>query len=86
MVSPDGAQASIRIVQDARMYTALLAPGDTVVHELAPRRRAWVQVARGAVTLNGNGLAAGDGAAIEGEPTIALAGVEDAEVLLFDLP
>jgi redox-sensitive bicupin YhaK (pirin superfamily) len=86
VVSPDGAQASIRIVQDARMYTGLLAPADTVVHELAPRRRAWVQVARGTVALNGNVLAAGDGAAIEGEPTITLAGVEDAEVLLFDLP
>jgi redox-sensitive bicupin YhaK (pirin superfamily) len=86
VVSPDGAEESIRIVQDARMYAGLLAPGDSAVHELAPRRRAWVQVARGAVTLNGIALAAGDGAAIEDEPAITLRGVEDAEVLLFDLP
>jgi redox-sensitive bicupin YhaK (pirin superfamily) len=45
-----------------------------------------VQVARGAVTLNGIALAAGDGAAIEDEAAINLAAVEDAEVLLFDLP
>jgi redox-sensitive bicupin YhaK (pirin superfamily) len=86
VVSPDGAEESIRIVQDARMYAGLLAPGDAAVHQLAPRRRAWVQVARGAVTLNGIALAAGDGAAIEDEPAINLAAVEDAEVLLFDLP
>jgi redox-sensitive bicupin YhaK (pirin superfamily) len=86
VVSPDGAEESIRIVQDARMYASLLAPGETVSHALATKRRAWVQVARGAVTLNGTHLAAGDGAAIEGEPSITLAGVEDAEVLVFDLP
>jgi redox-sensitive bicupin YhaK (pirin superfamily) len=86
VVSPDGAEESIRIVQDARMYAGLLAPGDAAVHQLAPRRRAWVQVARGAVALNGIALAAGDGAAIEDEAAINLAAVEDAEVLLFDLP
>jgi redox-sensitive bicupin YhaK (pirin superfamily) len=86
VVSPDGAEGSIRIVQDARMYAGLLAPGESVAHELAPRRRAWVQVARGAVALNGSRLASGDGAAIEGEPRVELVGVEDAEVLLFDLP
>ena len=86
VVSPDGADGSIRIVQDARMYASLLAPGETVSHDLAPQRRAWVQVARGRLMLNGAALAAGDGAAVEGEPRLELAGVEDAEVLLFDLP
>jgi redox-sensitive bicupin YhaK (pirin superfamily) len=86
VVSPDGAEGSIRIVQDARMYATLLAAGESVVHDIAPKRRAWVQVARGAITLNGSVLAAGDGAAVEGEPRLRLVGVEDAEALLFDLP
>jgi hypothetical protein len=86
VVSPDGAEGSIRIVQDARMYAGLLVPGETVAHELAPKRRAWVQVARGRLTLNGTALAAGDGAAVEGESRLELSAIEDAEVLLFDLP
>jgi hypothetical protein len=86
VASPDGAEGSIRMVQDARMYAGLLAPGDNVVHTLAPGRRGWVQVARGRVTLNGSALAAGDGAAATDESTLILVGVEDAEVLLFDLP
>lgn len=86
VVSPDGAEGSIRLVQDARMYATLLAAGESVAHDLAPKRRAWVQVARGALTVNGIRLAAGDGAAIEGESRLELAAAEDAEVLLFDLP
>jgi len=56
-----------------------------VKHELKPERHAYVQVARGSVTLNGNKLEAGDGAAISAEKSLELAGVKDAEVLLFDL-
>jgi redox-sensitive bicupin YhaK (pirin superfamily) len=52
---------------------------------LQPERHAYVQVARGSVTLNGDKLAAGDGAAISQEKALELTGVEDAEVLLFDL-
>ena len=86
VVSPDGAEGSIRIVQDARMYATLLSAGESVAHDLAPRRRAWVQVARGAIALNGTRLSAGDGAAVEGEARLQLVGVDDAEALLFDLP
>jgi len=86
VVSPDGAEGSIRLVQDARMYATLLAAGEPVAHDLAPKRRAWVQVARGVLTVNGTRLSAGDGAAVEGESRLELAAVEDAEVLLFDLP
>jgi redox-sensitive bicupin YhaK (pirin superfamily) len=86
VASPDGAEGSIRLVQDARMYAGLLAPGDTVTHAIGAGRRAWVQVARGVVSLNGARLAAGDGAAIEGEPRLDVSGIDDAEVLLFDLP
>jgi redox-sensitive bicupin YhaK (pirin superfamily) len=86
VVSPDGADGSISIVQDARMYASLLAPGEEVRHELGAGRRAWVQVARGRVLLDGTPLAAGDGAAVQDQDTFAITAVEDAEVLLFDLP
>jgi hypothetical protein len=57
-----------------------------VRHELQPQRHAYVQVARGSVTLNGKSLEEGDGAAISAEKSLELKGVKDAEVLLFDLP
>ena len=53
---------------------------------LAPGRHAWIQVARGAVRINGTTLQAGDGAGIENEPSLQLASDGPAEVLLFDLP
>lgn len=86
LVSPDGAGGSLTIHQDARIFGALLAEGERVAHELAPGRGAWVQVARGAVELGGQLLAAGDGAAVEGEREFVLRGVEpSSELLLFDL-
>jgi redox-sensitive bicupin YhaK (pirin superfamily) len=56
-----------------------------VNHQLALNRHAWIQVARGAVMLNGENLDQGDGAAISGEPALAIEGRESAEILLFDL-
>jgi redox-sensitive bicupin YhaK (pirin superfamily) len=67
------------------LYATVLGPGESVKHELKPERHAYVQVARGSVTLNGKALAAGDGAAISREPALELVGVNDSEVLLFDL-
>ena len=63
----------------------MLGPGDSVKHELKPDRHAYVQVARGSVTLNGKPLEKGDGAAVSHEKTLELTGVQDAEVLVFDL-
>ncbi len=85
VASPDGRDGSVTIHQDNALYVALLGPGESVRHELAPNRHAWLQVARGRVTLNGTELAAGDGAAISQEKFVELRGVQDAEVLLFDL-
>lgn len=75
------------INQDARMYASVLAPGVTVSHAIAPGRHAWVQCATGAVEVNGQALAAGDGLAVSEEAALTLrgAGPGDAEVLLFDL-
>jgi redox-sensitive bicupin YhaK (pirin superfamily) len=85
VVSPDGRDGSVQIRQDNELYATVLAPGESVEHALKPARHAYVQVARGSVTLNGEPLEAGDGAAISAEKSLQLTGVNDAEVLLFDL-
>jgi redox-sensitive bicupin YhaK (pirin superfamily) len=85
VASPDGRDGSIAIHQDARVYRADLDDGRSVDHPIAPGRHAWLQVLRGSVTLNGQPLAEGDGAAVSGEPGLEIRGVGDAEVLLFDL-
>jgi quercetin 2,3-dioxygenase len=85
VVSPDGRDGSVQIRQDNELYATVLASGESVEHALKPDRHAYVQVARGSVTLNGEPLDAGDGAAISEEKSLQLAGVSDAEVLLFDL-
>jgi quercetin 2,3-dioxygenase len=86
VASPDGAEGSVTIHQDARVYATLLDATQRVVHRLAPGRHAWVHVARGALTLDGERLAAGDGAAISAETSLTLVGEQNAEALLFDLP
>jgi redox-sensitive bicupin YhaK (pirin superfamily) len=64
---------------------AQLEPGESARHDLKPGRYAWLQVARGAVTLNGKALGAGDGVAVSDEPAIEVTATGPAEVLLFDL-
>jgi redox-sensitive bicupin YhaK (pirin superfamily) len=85
VASPDGRDGSVTIHQDATLSTALLAPAQRVVHPLGASRNAWVQVARGSVDVAGEKLAAGDGAAIVGGGELAITGIDDAEVLVFDL-
>jgi redox-sensitive bicupin YhaK (pirin superfamily) len=85
VASPDGADDSVRIHQDARLYAALLDGGETTSHALAAGRLAYVHIARGDVELNGERLQAGDGAKIRAEQQIELRNGEQAEVLLFDL-
>jgi len=85
IASPDGADGSVTIHQDARLYVSLLQPGQEVKHELGKGRYAWLQVAKGAVELNGQSLNQGDGAAVSDEQRLTVKGTADAEVLLFDL-
>ena len=73
------------IHQDAKLYASLLKPGEEVQHNLGKGRHAWLQVAKGAVELNGQSLNQGDGAAASEEEKIVVKGTDDAEVLLFDL-
>jgi hypothetical protein len=81
----DGRDGAVTIHQDADLWTALLQPGDSVRHALVPGRYAWLHVARGAVSLNGSTLGAGDGAAVSDEAALEITGAARAEVLLFDL-
>ena len=85
IAGPDGEDGSVTIHQDARLYVSLLSPGQEVKHDLAPGRYAWLQVAKGAVELNGKLLNQGDGAAVSEEQKLTIKGIQDAEVLLFDL-
>ena len=84
IASEDGREGSVKVHQDASIYATVLGVGDEVVHELAPGRQAWLQLARGSVTVNGEELGQGDGAAISAEQKISITGREAAEVLLFD--
>ena len=85
VASPDARDGSVMIHQDACVYATLLDAGDAVTHQLAPGRKAYVHVARGAVEVNGLRLVGGDGAKIGAESEITFAKAEDAEILLFDL-
>ncbi len=85
VASPDGAAGSVTIHQDARMYAGLFDAGEHAVHEVAPGRHAWLHVARGAATVNGVELAAGDAVSTSTPGELAIRGV-GAEVLVFDLP
>jgi redox-sensitive bicupin YhaK (pirin superfamily) len=85
VASPDGRDGSVRIHQDAYIYAALLDKGDRLVHKLADGRRAYVHVARGKVTVNGQPLEAGDALKATQTSEITLENGEGAEILLFDL-
>jgi redox-sensitive bicupin YhaK (pirin superfamily) len=85
VASPDGAQGSVKIRQDNSLYATILDKDDKVKHALRPGRHAYIQVAKGQVKLNGTPLQEGDGAAISEEHIVELTGVDNAEVLLFDL-
>jgi redox-sensitive bicupin YhaK (pirin superfamily) len=86
IASPDGAQGSVRVHQDARVYAALLDGAERAEHRLASGRRAYVHVARGSVTVQGKRLGAGDALKIDKVGEITLEQGAQAEVLLFDLP
>jgi hypothetical protein len=85
VASHDGRDGSVTVRQDAELYAALLAPGETATHTFRNSRHGWLQVARGSVTLNGKPLTAGDGAAVSDEARLTVSATQPAEVLLFDL-
>ncbi|MBY4896441.1 pirin family protein [Cupriavidus sp. AU9028] len=84
--SPDGAEGSVVIHQDVRLYAGLFDGDESAQLQLAPGRRSYVHVARGSVTVNGHTLQAGDAAKIVDAGTVSVSGGQGAEVLVFDLP
>ena len=86
VVSRDGRDGSLAIRQDADLYAARLAAGESVTHALKPGRLAWAQIVEGGATVNGVDVKAGDGVAIEAADAVTIAaGAEGAELLLFDM-
>jgi redox-sensitive bicupin YhaK (pirin superfamily) len=85
VASPDAAQGSVMIHADASLYAGLLDGQEPVTLALNPKRKVYVHLVRGALTVNGQALSAGDAALIEGEALITLSAARDAEVLVFDL-
>jgi quercetin 2,3-dioxygenase len=85
IASQDGADGSVVIHQDVRILVARLEPGKSVRHAFAPGRHGYVQVAKGALVLNGQAMKAGDGAALSEEAAAALEASVASEVILFDL-
>ena len=85
VAAPDPRDDALKVHQDAELSLAVLPKGEKLNYNLHPGRRAWLQVGRGKVTLNGSLLEAGDGAAIENEQVVDLTAIDQSEVLLFDL-
>jgi redox-sensitive bicupin YhaK (pirin superfamily) len=86
VASRDGRDGSVTIHADARLYAGLFDGDESAELPLAPGRHAYVHVVRGALTVNGKRLNAGDAAKLDDEPAVSLEDGHDAEVLVFDLP
>ncbi|MGI9415488.1 MAG: pirin family protein [Hyphomicrobiales bacterium] len=85
LAARDGSGGALTIHQDVDLFGALMADGQALTHVLRSGRKAWVQVARGTVTLNGEQLCPGDGAAVSDEAALELKATSDAEILVFDM-
>ncbi len=85
VASPDARGRSLRIHQDTLLFSALLDPGQHLIHELAPGRSAWLHIVHGQATLGDLVLTSGDGAGITAERAVSLTAQEETEVLLLDL-
>jgi quercetin 2,3-dioxygenase len=85
VASKAGRDGSIAINQDADLFVAKFQGGETVSHTLSPNRHAWLHVAEGELTVNGQKLVAGDGVAVSEEKELKLTASKPGQVLLFDL-
>jgi len=85
VASPTGVEGSLKIVADAKMYALIVEPGQTVQYPVAAGRNVWVQVAEGSLTVNGQALSTGDGAAIENESALVFTAQAHTELIAFDL-
>jgi redox-sensitive bicupin YhaK (pirin superfamily) len=83
--SSDARESSVTIHQDVDLYAALLASGEVVSHRLGDDRIGWIQMVRGSASVDDQTLFAGDGLAVPAGTGLTISGVEDAELLLFDM-
>ena len=86
VVSPDGAEGSLTIKQDARMFAGRFDENATTKFTAEVNRKYWLQVAQGIITVNGEIAKAGDGIAFEKEDEIDIKAITEAEIIFFDLP
>lgn len=85
VASPDGANGSVLVHADARLYAGLFNGNEEATLALDDKRKTYVHLVRGELEVNGQKLGGGDAAKIEGESQLRLAAGKDAEVLVFDL-
>ena len=85
VASPDGRRGSLRLMQDALVFSSVLDTGRHLIHELLPGRKAWLHVIQGEATLNDIVLTQGDSAGFKTEPSVSLTARENTEILLVDL-
>ena len=86
VAAPDARDGAVKIHQDTELYLAAVSVGQELNYRVEPGRQVWLQVMRGAATLNGASLRAGDGAAVSKEDSLQIESSADSEILLFDLP
>jgi redox-sensitive bicupin YhaK (pirin superfamily) len=85
IASPEPSEESLRLQQDARVFSSILDRGHHVAYELSPGRGAWLHVVAGRVRLLDHCLEAGDGVCVDGEAAVSFTAQEASEILLFDL-
>jgi redox-sensitive bicupin YhaK (pirin superfamily) len=85
IASDDGSDGSVVVHQDVKLFASIIPAGEQVEHTMDQQRHAWIQVARGAVSVNGEKADQGDGVMVAGESNLQIKAEENAEVLLFDL-
>jgi redox-sensitive bicupin YhaK (pirin superfamily) len=85
VASPDGRDGSVTLNADASVHAGLFSAGESSRLTIPRSRYAWVQIARGRARVNDSELGPGDGAALVDEAEVRIEGVEDAELLVFDL-
>ena len=85
VASPDGAEGSVKIFADAKVYAGLFDGLQTAQLQLDPKRKAYVHLIKGSLDINSQTLEGGDALLIEAESQLALSHGKSAEVLVFDL-
>ena len=85
IASEAGSDGSVVVHQDVKLFASIIPAGEQVEYAMDQQRYAWIQVARGAISVNDQKADQGDGVMVAGESTLRINAEENAEVLLFDL-